>query len=361
MMVHRLGAVAMAVLVLSLTGCATEAAPATRITRLATTKPATAAAVEVRASSAAVIKGALDAYTLSSVPASWVPVAYGDAQVSVPPTWDVMTHSWCEAQAPIIELGDVQPASISCVTAAPLPLVRINGLGTVPAPYGHEQPIKLNGVPVLAGPRSLSSVSYFVPSLHVELWAADGTGVRVLATLSASPRAAVLAGGIAPRVPLAWRTVSFAGLRFSVPASWPVTRRSVTEPALGNLCATPGIAFPDSSASLASFGVSLSTDEHVLAPPACATASLYNTVQHPTDGVQVDSGAHVHFQVTLSFPKQQCVHSHDLTICPATAPAYSILVIWVKVPTRAMRVLVSIGLGGNGSEARKILYSLRAA
>jgi hypothetical protein len=64
--------------------------------------------------------------------------------------------------------------------------------------------------------------------------------------------------------------------------------------------------------------------------------------------------------VTLSFPTY-CLDLDGLTACPATSPAYSILVLKVTVPGRNKPVFVSIGLVGNGLVARTVLYSLRAA
>jgi photosystem II stability/assembly factor-like uncharacterized protein len=78
------------------------------------------------------------------------------------------------------------------------------------------------------------------------------------------------------------------------------------------------------------------------------------------NGAQVDSGSHVQFHVSLSFPKH-CLDLHGLTACPATSPAYSILVLKVTVPGRKTPVYVSIGLAGNGMVAKTILYSLRPA
>jgi len=58
---------------------------------------------------------------LSATPAGWVPVAYGDAQVSVPPTWVVMTHAWCGGTwPPVVQLGVVKQ-DMDC-PAARLPL-----------------------------------------------------------------------------------------------------------------------------------------------------------------------------------------------------------------------------------------------
>ena len=80
----------------------------------------------------------------------------------------------------------------------------------------------------------------------------------------------------------------------------------------------------------------------------------------PRNGVQVDSGLRTEPNVTPAF-SPHCLQLHGLTACPATSPAYSILVLKVTVPGRAKPVFVSVGLAGNGVVARTILYSLRAA
>jgi len=82
------------------------------------------------------------------------------------------------------------------------------------------------------------------------------------------------------------------------------------------------------------------------------------TPQQPENGVQVDSGLRTEPTVTLSL-SALCLVLHGLTACPATSPAYSILVLRVNVPGRDKPVFVSIGLAGNGMVARTILYSLR--
>ena len=64
--------------------------------------------------------------------------------------------------------------------------------------------------------------------------------------------------------------------------------------------------------------------------------------------------------VTLSF-SNHCLSLHGLTACPATSPAYSILVLKVTVPGRSKHVYVSIRLAGNGLIARTILYGLKEA
>jgi hypothetical protein len=62
--------------------------------------------------------------------------------------------------------------------------------------------------------------------------------------------------------------------------------------------------------------------------------------------------------ITLTISKH-CLSLHGLTACPATSPAYSILVLKVTVPGRSKPIYVSIGLAGSGMVARTILYSLR--
>jgi len=189
----------------------------------------------------------LHAVDLSAAPASWVPVAYGDAQVSVPPTWAVMTQGWCGgALSPIIQLG-VVVQDLGCPVAGALPAVRITPLGSVPAPYRYEPPVRLDGISALLGPKDATSVTYFVPSLHLEVWANGGSGTRVTDTLAASPRAVVLAAGPAPAVPSSWQWLSFAGLAFSVPALWPVNRTSGAAYGLGTSCPFPTVPRPCSA------------------------------------------------------------------------------------------------------------------
>ena len=103
--------------------------------------------------------------------------------------------------------------------------------------------------------------------------------------------------------------------------------------------------------------VTLSTDVRPLHYPCALPAP---NSKPGRNGIQVDLGLRTEPLVTLSFPKR-CLDLHGLTACPATSPAYSILVLRVNVPGRDKPVFFSIGLAGNGMTARRILYSLRAA
>ena len=296
---------------------------------------------------------ALPAVDLSATPAGWAPVAFGNAQISVPAAWWVLYDSPpCPTGSPPGEMFvDPPPGVFHCpaeTASGPSTTVSFEPpRSPLSAVLGYPEVINdISVYPYPAGPRH----SYLVPSLDVEITVDGPLAQRVLHTLTWSPRSVVLAAGSAPPVPSSWRSVSFAGLRFSVPADWPVERTQVT-PGLGAICRTQGVAFVGTT-------VTLSTDARPVVLPFCPRTAP--TALQPDNGVQVDSGLRTEPTVTLSFPTH-CLSLHGLTACPATSPAYSILVLKVTVPGRSRPVIVSIGLAGSGTVARTTLYSLREA
>ena len=293
------------------------------------------------------------AVALATTPAGWVPVAFGNAQVSVPPTWWALYNSPpCPTGSPPGEVFvNPLPGVFHCpAETAPGPSTTIRfGPPTSPNSTVLGHPEVINGLlvyPYPTGPQS----SYLVPSLSVEITVDGPFGQRVLHTLTWSPRSVVLAPGSSSAIPSSWRWVTFAGLRFSVPRNWPITRTEVT-PGLGTICRQQGVAFADTT-------VTLSTDARPLLLPPCPR--IQPTPQQPENGVQVDSGLRTEPTVTLSL-SAHCLDLHGLTSCPATSPADSILVVRMNVPGRDKPVFVSLGLAGNGIVARTILYSLRRA
>ena len=306
---------------------------------------------------------------VSATPKGWVPVAYGDAQISVPPTWWVLYNpSVCDTGS---KVGDVfiNPSGGYC-GAKGIPKTETTVvLKTAPryknpAKYGQRQ--VHNGIPVYelnSFAPTPNGGTYLIPSLGVEIEVEGPLAKRVIDTLSGSPRTVAIASGPAPSVPSGWHTVSFAGLTFSVPLGHSQTRRGVTLPAdwtvnqtsktpgLGAICRTPGVAFPSTT-------VTLSTDAHPLPIYYCPV--IPPTPEQPENGVQVDSGLRSEPMLTISF-SDRCLSLNGLTACPATSPAYSILILKVTVPGRKNPNYVSIGLAGNGMIARTILYSLLAS
>jgi hypothetical protein len=289
----------------------------------------------------------IPAVDISATPTGWVPVAFGDAQVSVPATWAVLTKGSCAGPEPFIELG-VNDLNLLCSKPS-RPTVQITPLGQVPRTYRQVKAEWLDGIPVWLGPKVGAYVTYFVPTLNVEVWVRGATGTRVIDTLAVSPRSVVLASGPAPPVPSSWRAVIFAPLKFLVPANWPVNRTRVT-PGLESICQINGVAFLTTM-------VTLSTDA---LPYLVTTCLKYPSPRQPMNGVQVDVGTKTlsEWNLNIVFSKH-CLKLHGLTACPATSPAYSILIFSVTVPGRSKPVLVSIGLAGNGMVARTILYSLK--
>lgn len=300
----------------------------------------------------------------SPTPAGWVPVAFGEAEISVPAGFNVFyLDSECGSilRPGTVFVGDGGVSSCSPGTIQPNgTLFHFHQLTRNPASWRNEKPMRLNGLSVYLGPGmdpylagyglEYEANDYIAPSLDVEVAGVGPLAKQVLNTLTGSPRVLALASGSSPMVPSSWQSVSFAGLQFSVPGNWPITRTQVT-PGLGAICRTQGVAFSDTA-------VILSTDARPLLRPPCPLFSP--TPQQPANGVQVDSGLSTEPTVMLSF-SAHCLDLHGLTTCPAISPAYSILVLRVRVPGHTKPVYVSIGLAGNGMLARTILYSLRAA
>ena len=288
---------------------------------------------------------------LSVTPTGWVPVAYGKVQVSVPASFSVAYPGQAPFCSPVGERGEllIAPRGTTatgggCPAGSQSTLVSLDPMSHLPSKYANEKPIILNGVPVYLGPTGDPvSYVYYAPSLGFEVTAKGHLAHQVLGTLMASPRVMALAPGAAPSVPPSWHSVSFAGLRLSVPTAWPVQRTDTW-----NLCGPVGIAI--------SQGVTLDTDKEFLALP-CAAMLPFPVV--PSEGVRVDSRIQ---GPTGSFsPGGACLHVDGLVVCPSSTPDYSILLLRVTVPGRATPDFVSIGLAGGGTVARTILYSLQTA
>ena len=268
---------------------------------------------------------ALPAVDLLATPAGWVPVVFGNAQISVPADLvGALQLAPCPTGSPPGEVFvNPPPGVFHCpMETAPGPSTTVSfGPPTSPLSTVLGHPEVINGIlvyPYPTGPQS----SYLVPSLGVEITVDGPLGQRVLHTLTWSPRSVVLAPGSSPAVPSSWQQVTFAGLRFSVPANWPIYQTQLT-PGLGAICAT-------SVWSLSSTTVTLSTDVRPMHYP-CAS---FHRMLSRENGIQVDLGLRTEPMVTLSF-SAHCLVLHGLTSCPATSPAYSILVVRVNVPGRS--------------------------
>jgi hypothetical protein len=285
-------------------------------------------------------------------PKGWVPVDYGDVQVSVPASWSFdVEEALCDPGPPgVVEVGPVSgapgcggaPSIEPESTATVLPLTgpgRLSGRST-----------KVNGVPVIVAGSGPGSAAYFIPSLDADVNVTGSLGRRVLATLTYSPRAAVLSGEPLPTVPSSWHRVSFAGLSFATPASWP----NYTTDWYRASCVMP----PTSYAAPAE--VNLSTDT-VLPVVPCDAPTFIRKVQTIGDGVEVDE-IPSRAPATPTGLSTNCFHPHGLTACPYAQPAFGILYLLATGPGLAHGgVMFEVGLAGSGAVARTIIGSLRAA
>jgi len=101
-------------------------------------------------------------------------------------------------------------------------------------------------------------------------------------------------------------------MHFSVPAGWPISRTSGAAFSLGTRARCPAWQFSPRawrSAPTSTF----------CRPTHVPSGRTRTRRSFPMDGVQVDSGSHLQFHVTLSF-SAHCLDLHGLTACPATHP-----------------------------------------
>lgn len=303
-----------------------------------------------RPSQAADRAGGLAASEASPQSARWIPVAYRFAELSIPPSWYVLYN-----QPPCVVGGapgelfvDPLPGVFHCPTVSgqvPSTVVTLEGLDPNIKP--STLALRIHGI-VLLKAEVASPDIYLVPSLHLQIQLEGPLGFRVLETLELSPRHHVLTRGQLPRLPSGWRYVTFAGLRVALPATWPVSRTDI----YGSDCSPLQWVefFPPA-------GAVLDTDTHLLLPP-CPLEPPGQPPKWPAEGIRIDERATWPSEPPSAFSKH-CLRIHGLRVCPATTPAFSILVLRVTIPGRAHPVYVSIGLAGNGSMARTILYLLR--
>jgi hypothetical protein len=321
----------LAVLALATAACTSASIPSTTSTTTptATTIPATAVSVA------------------DVTPRGWVPVDYGDAQVSVPSTWQVSHGYTCATpERGTVQLG-LSLVSPGCPTQQPRVLIAPLLTSSHSVRHGHT--IRVNHLTLYVGPSAgVSGYTYFAPALHVEITTA---ATSVLETLTFSPRAVVLSKGPAPQVPRTWRWLDFGGLRFAVPSSWPVDRGAgeftcyLDWQVVFSTFAGPGTA------------VILSTDTQQDVTFNCPAEVVPRHIPAPTNGFRLDLRRRAH-DIAYS---SHCLDIHGLRVCPSGTWNYSVLFAAVHVPSGTKPVFLMLGMADNGRVARTVLQSLRAA
>jgi len=168
----------------------------------------------------------------AATPKGWVPVAYGYAQISVPPDFPVVYPgqsfpcTGASASGPGGLLVGAAPGfGIYCVVERHptiVYLVTVHNPSSVDFVPVQKKPIVVNGVLVYGVVPTASNVGYYAPSLGVELTARGPLARRIVNTLTRSPRTVALASGPAPAVLPSWQKLSFQSLTFAAPVKWPV-------------------------------------------------------------------------------------------------------------------------------------------
>lgn len=194
----------------------------------------------------------LPAVLASATPAGWVPVDYGDAQVSVPADWEIGYDVGCPmAAAPGEIFVGITPSATWCPGGTGSPYVIVSPLVPPSSMLTHAPPEKtINGVEAWGRVGPNGSGYYNVPDLGVQITLHGRQALAVLATLTRSPAIVALAAGPATAVPRSWKWVTGGSVRFAVPASWSTATSNVEGPGCGrqNIVAPKNTVVLDSDA-----------------------------------------------------------------------------------------------------------------
>jgi hypothetical protein len=277
-----------------------------------------------------------------ATPAGWVPVDYGNAQLSVPASWSLLSGGAesCGQTTGVLIIGQGTccPPGMGMAQSAGTSIVRLSV--TAPTASLHGPHTLVNGIPLYAP--GVASV-YLATSLDAELAFTGPAQLRVLHTLTVSPRAIVLRSGGAAAIPPSWMWVSFDGLRFAVPPTWNVTHDAHAPP-----CGTD-IVLPQS-------GVTLANGPALPLPCPIPEAEIRPVRQVP--GIEVDG----YKTPSQSLPTgTRCVGPrllHSLPVCVDASPAYGVLIAQVR-SAQSGPITVKIGMYARGIVAKMILHSIQ--
>jgi hypothetical protein len=283
----------------------------------------------------------------AATPRGWAPVAYGDAQISVPADWRVATTPVCGRAAPgYVVLGNMSTNLIvqnpRCRQAPNTAAILLGAPGKGRGALAGAT--KINGIPVesvLLAPSEDGSVSYFVPGLHVMVTAHGSLARRVLATLTRSPLSVALAAGTRFPVPHSWRWHDFGGIRFATPARWRTEKSSVWYPCWWTIESTQAVKL-----------VKATRNERFMCPPSPFIVGF----MRPRHGLVVGAGR---FASPYDDAGAECMSLNGLRACFDSPSPGRPLEVVVHTPSQHKPTVVYVGLKGNGVEARTIVESIR--
>lgn len=285
--------------------------------------------------------------------ASWAPVPYRDAQLSVPGSWLVETPQpvGCGGGAYGMIFAGARPEiSEGAGCGLPASLAWIVPAGHIPPGIRHRKPTAvIHGIPVYRLHSAKGSVLYLVPELKVRVGARGPIARRVLATLTRSPLSVVLGRGRPGpgRVPASWAWRRFGGIRFAAPRAWTRQRR--------DQWATCGTELAPGTLLLIN-----ATKPPLYLPCPGRFATAANEQAQP--GLTVVTGKYAAKSVGERYAR--CQVRHGVRICLASVTGqgggYSgVLIFSVSQPHQHAATFVLLGLPGPGTCARTIFGSIR--
>ena len=264
---------------------------------------------------------------LAATPKGWVPVDYGNAQVSVPSSWTMGGDCGQSGAGLVLREEGRSNETWVCPNRDSGAVIDIYDDGAA-RPRGPMSII--NGIKVYG-----SKGVWEVPSLGVDVSATGPEVLRILHTLTHSPRGFLLAPGPALAVPPSWRTVGYAGISVDVPGTWDQLSMS---------------SFPCGGP------IYFGTPEVFLDAGGTSTGICPGDIPvfRENDGVLIAETR------SNGIPAKgaPCLRINGLSACPFTH-SYGIVDFLVHVPHRPYPVFVEIGLAGNGMIGRTVLYSMR--
>jgi hypothetical protein len=286
--------------------------------------------------------------------AGWAPVPYRDAQLSVPGSWQVEGPEQLSCAFPqsagMIFTGQrpALPKDLGCRLTASL--AWIVPAGQIGPGIRHRRPTAvINGTPVYRLHSATGSVVYLVPALGVRVGARGPEARRVLATLTRSPLSDVLSRGPASTVPASWIWRQFGGVRFATPRSW--------GPLRATQWATCG------TGQLSRTLLLIDATRPPLALP-CPLQIPSASAERAQPGLTVVTGKYAARSVGQQYPSCRVRHGAQICFSSVTGEggAFSgVLIFSVSRPHRHATTFFLLGLAGSGTNARRVLGSIRMA
>lgn len=298
---------------------------------------------------------------VTSPPTGWVPVAFGSLQISVPATWRVVQAgaSACGTPPPGVVLSDWNARAQWCPPGmgTTSPLTTIVVLSRTDRLI--EAPRRSSVVHGIALTEGLASVTpgtrdepmstpngegaYLALRQDIEVTISGPPAPNVLQTLGYSARANAMASGSGPGVSASWRRVSYDGMRFAAPPTWPIEHLTTAPPCTNDV----------SMNWQRQPSVTIATGRPL--PTSCPLPIADIEPVEPVNGIEVDAWNGSYRGGSQCAPRQQA----GLRMCLDESSPGSILYVKVTEPS-GKTFGVQIGLGGDGRIARTLLRSFVA-